>query len=84
MPEETLPEETLPEETLPEETLPEEEFWVDPPEGWMYGFPKIWNKTENPDVESWLIANGYPEAKTKNCPIRMWSNSKKPKELDNE
>lgn len=34
--------------------------YVDPPEGWRYGFPKsLPDDVEN--VEVWLIENGYPE-----------------------
>lgn len=33
---------------------------IDPPEGWLYGFPK-----EVPDysiqLDSWLVLNGYPK-----------------------
>jgi hypothetical protein len=32
---------------------------IDPPEGWMYGFPK--EIPEDVDVTTWLVANGYPE-----------------------
>lgn len=35
-------------------------IWVDPPEGWRYGFPKILDK----DVETYeqlLRKSGYPE-----------------------
>ena len=35
---------------------------VDPPEGWMYGFPKIndW-KSEEETREEWFLRNGYPQ-----------------------
>jgi hypothetical protein len=33
--------------------------WVDPPQGWLYGFPKPWDKKKYPDIRSWLIYNGY-------------------------
>lgn len=33
---------------------------VDPPQGWRYGFPKVWDRSENPDCREWLIKNGYP------------------------
>lgn len=40
--------------------------WVDPPEGWMYGFPKkvdeaFHNMRE--DKTQWYIDNGYPKEK---------------------
>jgi len=35
------------------------EYWVDPPSGWMYGFPKKWDG--NGEINDWLIQEGYPE-----------------------
>lgn len=32
--------------------------WVDPPSGWQYGFPKLWNGEG--DVNEWMIGHGYP------------------------
>ena len=33
---------------------------IDPPSGWMYGFPKVLPEgTEN--VTEWLISEGYPK-----------------------
>lgn len=43
--------------------------YIDPPEGWKYGFPKIVPENTK-DVRQWLIDNGYPEAK-----IKYWENS---------
>lgn len=34
---------------------------IDPPEGWKYGFPKIYNNHDNKSVEEWLVENGYPQ-----------------------
>ena len=34
---------------------------VDPPSGWMYGFPATWDKDEYAEVEDFLKAKGYPE-----------------------
>lgn len=36
-------------------------YWVDPPSGWKYGFPKVWDSIENHNVNEWMIDNGYPE-----------------------
>jgi hypothetical protein len=36
-------------------------LWVDPPEGWRYGFPQIWDGTKDPDVYTWLSLAGYPD-----------------------
>lgn len=33
--------------------------WVDPPSGWRYGFPKIWNGEG--DLREWIISKGYPK-----------------------
>lgn len=32
--------------------------YVDPPSGWRYGFPKVWNGKGS--MTDWLIAEGYP------------------------
>lgn len=35
--------------------------WVDPPEGWRWGFPKpMPDDVEN--FREWLVAEGYPQA----------------------
>jgi len=34
---------------------------IDPPSGWQYGFPKIYNKQKNQTIEDWLLQNGYPQ-----------------------
>jgi hypothetical protein len=34
-------------------------LWVDPPSGWKYGFPKIWDG-EGSQFD-WLLAEGYPQ-----------------------
>ena len=35
-------------------------LWIDPPSGWKYGFPKVWDKELHPDFNAWIIAEGYP------------------------
>ncbi len=40
--------------------------WIDPPEGWRYGFPKDIPEGVEPEeflasINSWLVANGYPQ-----------------------
>lgn len=55
-----------------------QKIWIDPPSGWMFGFPKIYDKSvDNPDVEEWIVEKGYPR-KMKNAfkngiPFRWWS-----------
>jgi hypothetical protein len=34
---------------------------VDPPSGWMYGFPRKYNPNPGEDLRAWLIRVGYPE-----------------------
>jgi hypothetical protein len=36
-------------------------YWVDPPSGWRYGFPELYDPQADGDLTEWLIANGYPE-----------------------
>jgi len=36
--------------------------WVDPPEGWRYGFPKVWDSNQHPNMFTWLNWAGYPES----------------------
>lgn len=33
--------------------------WVDPPSGWKYDFPKIWDGTG--DFMTWIVEQGYPQ-----------------------
>jgi len=44
---------------------PSSRMWVDPPSGWQFGFPKVWDKEKHEDFESWLVAEGYPEREIK-------------------
>jgi len=34
---------------------------IDPPSGWMYGFPKPIPEDRKKDVKTWLIEQGYPK-----------------------
>ena len=36
-------------------------YWVDPPSGWRYGFPRLYDPAADGDMTAWMIANGYPE-----------------------
>ena len=48
-------------------------LWVDPSEGWRWGFPKIWEPEKDGNVSAWLIRNGYPEAELKRLDaVRYW------------
>lgn len=46
--------------------------WVDPPNGWRYGFPKIWYPDKDPMLIDWLIANGMPP-EYEFMDFRMWN-----------
>jgi hypothetical protein len=35
-------------------------LWTDPPSGWKYGFPKVWDSELYPNFDSWLLREGYP------------------------
>jgi len=37
-------------------------YWVDPPSGYRYGFPKLYDPARDGNVTEWLIRQGYPEA----------------------
>lgn len=36
-------------------------LWVDPPSGWRYGFPKLWDPEVNENFFEWVVAEGYPQ-----------------------
>ena len=44
-------------------------MWIDPDEGWRYGFPKLWDGVG--DVDVWLAEQGYPVGKHSPY-FRMW------------
>jgi len=37
-------------------------YWVDPPSGYRYGFPRLYDPVKDGPVTEWLIRQGYPEA----------------------
>jgi calcineurin-like phosphoesterase family protein len=37
-------------------------YWVDPPSGWRYGFPKLYDPAKDGNVTEWMIRSGYPES----------------------
>ena len=50
---------------------------IDPPSGWMYGFPKVIPDEEDLDINTWLVKNGYPQEEIDKFadapfPCRMW------------
>ena len=44
-------------------------MWIDPDEGWRYGFPKLWDGVG--DIDVWLAEQGYPAGKHSPY-FRMW------------
>lgn len=57
-----------------EKIMTADEVFVDPPSGWMYGFPALWSRKEYPKVEDFLRAKGYPEDQIEfaSSYLRMW------------
>jgi len=49
--------------------------WVDPPSGWKYGFPKVWDGVGS--MREWLIEEGYPQREIdslgESFHVRMWT-----------
>lgn len=49
---------------------------VDPPLGWKFGFPKVWDTEKDPDLLLWLGKEGYSPRLIKefgkDMPYRMW------------
>ena len=35
---------------------------IDPPSGWMYGFPKLYDKDKDGTMWEWLVREGYPQS----------------------
>ena len=35
-------------------------IWVDPPEGWKYGFPAIYDPEKDGQLSEWIVKKGYP------------------------
>jgi hypothetical protein len=50
---------------------------IDPPSGWMYGFPKELPDPPPEDYQAWMIQEGYPaeliESLGQYFFVRMWS-----------
>jgi len=35
-------------------------IWVDPPEGWKFGFPAIYDPDTDGQLSDWIVRKGYP------------------------
>jgi len=36
-------------------------YYVDPPEGWRWGFPRLYDPQADGDMTEWMVRCGYPE-----------------------
>ncbi len=36
--------------------------WIDPPSGWRYGFPKVYDGSRDGEIYTWLVEQGYPQS----------------------
>lgn len=55
---------------------------IDPPAGWKYGFPRVYDNPDNIPLEEWLLKHGYPQHEINNAGAkycRYWE-----KEIDEE
>lgn len=58
------------------------QIWVDPPEGWRYGFPAIYDPEKDGQMSDWIVRKGYPlvtiKAYGKSWAVRCWPVEVKP------
>jgi len=57
-------------------------MWVDPPEGWKYGFPAIYDPEKDGQMREWIVRKGYPLLTIKeygeSWAVRCWPVEVKP------
>jgi len=57
-------------------------MWVDPPEGWKYGFPAIYDPVNDGKMRDWIVRKGYPlltiKAYGEQWMVRTWPVEVKP------
>jgi len=57
-------------------------IWVDPPEGWKYGFPAIYDPNTDGQMSDWIVRKGYPLLTIKeygeSWAVRCWPVEVKP------
>jgi hypothetical protein len=57
-------------------------IWVDPPEGWKYGFPAIYDPEKDGQMSDWIVRKGYPLLTIKeygeSWAVRCWPVEVKP------
>lgn len=51
-------------------------MYIDPPSGWKYGFPKIYDRDVDGNCREWMLKNGYPQKEIDACGdhfyVRQW------------
>jgi hypothetical protein len=67
---------------LGQEIQGEHMIWVDPPEGWRYGFPAIYDPEKDGQMSDWIVRKGYPLQTIKeygeSWAVRCWPVEVKP------
>ena len=57
-------------------------IWVDPPEGWKFGFPAIYDPDADGQLSDWIVRKGYPILTIKeygeSWAVRCWPVEVKP------
>ena len=57
-------------------------IWVDPPEGWKFGFPAIYDPVNDGKMRDWIVRKGYPLLTIKeygeSWAVRTWPVEVKP------
>jgi hypothetical protein len=57
-------------------------MWVDPPEGWKFGFPAIYDPEKDGQMSEWIVRKGYPLLTIKeygeSWAVRCWPVEVKP------
>lgn len=52
-------------------------YYVDPPSGWKYGFPKVFDTEIDGVMREWMIKEGYPQFEIDACGdyffVRQWA-----------
>ena len=41
-------------------SIKSKKIWIDPPEGWKFGFPAIYDPDTDGQMSEWIISKGYP------------------------
>jgi len=47
-------------------------YWVDPSEGWKYGFPKVYDDEKDGNILEFLEKHGYPNISDETL-TRWWA-----------